>query len=937
MSSSRRAHNFLDAFPSWPRPWALLLAGGLALFLFGVHPAPTHAQSAREDAAPGYTMTVRDAPLETALQRLVRRTGIDLAYSTVLVEGRRAYCQRRDASAETLLGCLLSGTGVDYLRTASGSYLLVESLEAPAATGRIAGTVVDAATGEPLPDANVLLADAETGTATDAAGQFTVAPVRAGRHRLVVTYVGYTTAIDSVRVPPDGRDTIRVALSRDVLETEPIIVDGLQRRLPSAGLGASTVDAAALQDPTGQGTPDVLRRVGRRVGVSLNRPLAEVHVQGGNNGEHVTLLDGVPVRKPVSVGRLLSAFSPQALERVTVHKAGFGASHGSYTAGVLDATHDLSRSTGRHAAATADPLSVNGRLDADWGGADTPDGRVMAAGRTSVWGLYQAPSLHALLDARTALDRPLTPTWTDRPVTGTSTSLQQHRAPRVEFSDVHGAVRQSISPFQQVYLSGYHGRTRLGTDVATVVSDDEAPDRVLLSQDHYDWTNTALQGRYEWMASSRVTGSAQVWGSWHDAHTFYGFRDSTRHSLTADPPPSFGARTGPHAGEGNAIREWGARVAADVSVASDTRIRAGVSPQRQHGRFRVRNRFVGELSHETSTWQMGSYLEAETSPGLHLTATAGTRLTYLPARRTVYAEPRLSLRYDRSSTPLGDLAVRLAGGLYRQYVMQSEISSTGPTSVVPSVQFWLPLDQSIAPPRAYHTAGTLLLAPTARWSARLETYYKWQPRTLHVDYAGLVQSPSAPVARRPLNDQSAFMAAGRGRAYGAALHVQRDGDWVSGRTSLAWSRTTRRYPGRFNERSVPAPWSQPLRLTTDLDVSLTDDLRAHAHWQGIWGRPWALRRAYYDYLALTDGAPDVPYDLSRPGDQVLAPFSRLDLGLSAETTLRTLTLEARVNLVNVLDRHNAFDWSLNPTGPRPSPIQRTLPGRRLFIAVGLKY
>jgi len=924
-----------------PRPFlrGLLIASALVLFLLAGGSSPSRAQSAEETRKATYTMTVRDVPLKAALQRLVRRTGIDLAYSTVLVEGRRAYCQRRDASADALLQCLLNGTGVDYLRTASGSYLLVESLEAPAPTGRIAGTVVDAATGEPLPNANVLLADAETGTATDAAGQFTVAPVQAGRHRLVVTYVGYATTVDSVRVPPDGRDTIRVALTRDVLETDPIIVDGLQRRLPSAGLGASTVDAAALQEPSGQGTPDVLRQVGRRVGVSLNRPLAEIHVQGGNNGEHVTLLDGVPVRKPVSVGRLLSAFSPQALERVTVHKAGFGASHGSYTAGVLDATHDLSRSPDRHAAATADPLSVNGRLDADWGGTDTPDGRVMAAGRTSVWDLYRAPSLHALLDARSALDRPLTPAWTAPPVPDPDASLHQHRAPRVQFSDVHGAARQSITPFQQVYISGYHGRTRLGTDVATVVSNGADSDRVFLSQDHYDWTNTALQARYEWMASSRVTGSAQVWGSRHDARTFYGFRDSTRRSLTDDPPPSFAAQAGPHAGEGNTIGEWGTRVAADVSVAPDTRLRAAVSPQRLHGRFRVRNRYLGELSHETSTWQVGSYLEAETTPGLRLTATAGTRLTYLPARRTVYAEPRLALRYDRASTPLGDLAVRLAGGLYRQYVMQSEITSTGPTSVVPSVQFWLPLDQTVAPPRAYHTAGTLLLSPTTNWTARLETYYKWQPRTLHVDYEGLVRPPSENrvLPRRSLDDLSAFMETGDGRAYGIALHVQRDGDRISGHTSLAWSRTTRRYPGRFNDRPVPAPWSQPLRLTTDLDVSLTDRLRAHAHWQGTWGRPWALRRAYYDYLALTGEAQDFPYDLSRPGDQVLAPFSRLDLGLSAETTVRGLTLDARLNLVNVLDRHNAFDWSLDPTGAGTTPVRRTLPGRRLFVSVGLKY
>lgn len=203
----------------------------------------------------------------------------------------------------------------------------------------------------------------------------------------MVTYVGYQTAVDSVQVPPNGRDTIRVALTRDVVETPPVVVDGLQRRLPSGTLGRPELDASALARASARGTPDVLRSASRQVGVSLNRPLAEVNVQGGGGGEHVVHLDGVPVREPVSLGGLLSAFSPQALGRLTVHKAGFGAAEGSYTAGVLEARHDLSRA----------------------------------------------------------------------------------EAPHVQFRDLHGAVRQEITPFQQLSVSGYRGTTRLGTDVASAV------------------------------------------------------------------------------------------------------------------------------------------------------------------------------------------------------------------------------------------------------------------------------------------------------------------------------------------------------------------------------------------------------------------------------------------------------------------------------------
>jgi hypothetical protein len=235
----------------------------------------------------------------------------------------------------------------------------------------------------------------------------------------------------------------------------------------------------------------------------------------------------------------------------------------------------------------------------------------------------------------------------------------------------------------------------------------------------------------------------------------------------------------------------------------------------------------------------------------------------------------------------------------------------------------------VAPARAYHTAGSLLLTPTDPWSVRLEAYHKWQPHTLQVDYAGLVRppvpSPPGPSLDRPVDTQSGFVAAGTGRAYGAALHLQRNGERVSGSVTAEWSRAERRYPNRFGGRFVPAPWEQPLRMAADLDVA------------AIWGRSWALRRPYYDYLAPLDADRFAGYDLSQPGQQTLPPFSRVDLGLRGSASVRDVTLEAQLSLVNVLGRRNPFDQSLTPSAPRPVPMTRTLPGRRAFVLLALRY
>jgi hypothetical protein len=673
-----------------------------------------------------------------------------------------------------------------------------------------------------------------------------------------------------------------------------------------------------------------------------------LHVQGGGTGEYVTRLDGVPVREPVSLGGLLSAFSPKALDRLVVHKSGFEAAQGSYTAGVVDATHDLAQRDGLNGALSADLVSVNGRAELGWNASETGTGHAMMAVRQSVWPAYRAPALHSMLDAWTRLDPTLTTWWLNPSASGGGLAAPRITS-HVGFTDVHGAVRQELSPFHELYVSGYHGTNRLSTSLGGL-TDGGAP-RLVASEGRNSWTNTAVQGRYEWVASARVAGSLQLYGSRHRSQTFFGLRDSVVQSGSSPDPtlPAGSPQTADHAADGNRLSEAGLRLRTDVSAAPWLTLQAGLTPQYFQGRFQVRNRFIGALSHETSAWQVASYAEGEATLGLGTVVTGGVRLTHLPSRQTVYAEPRLSVRLDRAETAVGDVAVRLAGGVYRQYVVQSEISNAGPAAVVPSTQFWLPLDGSLAPPRAYHAAGDVLLAPSEVWTLRLETYYKAQPRTLEVDYARLVLPTPLADARTAIEQTagrlSDLMVAGEGRAYGAALRVQRDGSRLSGDATVEVGRVWRRYPGRFDDRFVPAPWEEPLRLTANLDVRLFDEVYAQGSWQGGWGRSWALRRAYYDYVApletngdASSAGPTVGgYDLSRPGQQRLAPFSRFDLGLRATLPVRGTAVETRVEVINVLDRHNPFDWGLDTSGPEVQRLERTLPGRRLSLSVGVRF
>jgi hypothetical protein len=913
--------------------------GVLALLLTVT--APALAQTPADTTAADAPFALRDVPLETALQQVARRAGVNLAYPSDLVAGRRAFCRTSETGAEALLRCVLAGTGVDYVRSSGGTYVLFEQRRRASKRGQIAGTVVDAQTGEPLPHANVLLADASTGTTTDAGGRFRFGRVLTGVHRVVVTYVGYETQVDSVAVAAGEGQQIRVALSPQPVSTDPIVINGLQQRLPSGSLGRAAVEADPLQQITTQGTPSVLRRAGGEAGISVSRPVADLHVQGGSAGEHVLHLDGVPVRDPVSLGGFLGAFSPLAIDRITVHKAGFGAEHGSYTSGALSATHDVGR-PGERLAVTVDPISANARADVQWDAGNGRTGGAMAAVRSSAWPVYQARSLDHLLDTWSRPDPTLTPLWLSSS-TGPVSVGAQRRTTDAYFSDLHAAVRQPLGSFHELYVSAYNADNRIDTYLASELTGGEGR-RLFEARDRYDWGNTLLQARYDWIVSSRLTGALQVHGSRHASTYEYALRDRAVAPFTSvqgTEPLAFGGRPA----ETNRVTEGGVRASADYSLAPRIHLDGSVEGRYVDGEFRLRNRFVGSIAHATGAWQWTGHLGAEVPLGLRTTLEGGTRLTYVPVRDRVYAEPRLSARFDRPDTPVGDLSARLAGGLYRQFVTQSEISSAEPTSVIPSLRFWLPLDASVAPPRAYHASGGLLLQPGAAWSVRLETYYKWHPRIHQVDYPQLTTYGRPPTETRPLEEQTEFLAAGEGRSYGASLSLRRTSDAggrVTGGVTADWSTAERRYPGRFGDRWVAAPWEEPLRLTAHTGVDVAGGVEARARWESVWGRSWALRRIYYDYVGSSGDLPASltgpdPVALDTPGDDTLAPFHRLDLGLQAERTWGGVTVGAELSVVNVLGRANAFDASVLSTSSSTTRQPRLLPGRRLVAVLSLRY
>jgi len=903
------------------------------LMLIGLcHAAGVFAQVT--DLKP-YRVLFQGVPMEQALEEFVHTTGADLVFATDLVAGRDAFCVAKDRSIDRLLRCVLRGTGLDFVRSSTGTYVVISALEQPAQYGELAGVVVDRETGTPLPYANVLLAEAATGTTTNEAGLFSFASLLSGMHRVVVTYVGYESAVDSILVRPGRANTLEVALEPGATWLDPVVIDGLEQRLPAREIGVGRVAGRRIYDPAALCTVDVVRGASRLAGVAVLQPTADLHIQGGAAGEHLTLLDDVPVRDPVSLGRHLGAFSPLAIRSLTVRRAGFGVARGSHLSGVVSVAQDVTGPD--RLELEVDPVSANSKIRRNFRFGTTRHGTLMVAGRTSLWGVYKDPGVDALLRRWNVADPLPSSLWIGEPVT-TSTLQQSRSNPQVGFSDLHVASRIDLGDFRTLDFTLYRARNHVDSELSVINASPTTPDdHLMLTRDLYDWTNWAGRVRYSWLWGARTAASLQVEGSRH--HSGYEYRSAHQPIGAGETPETVlqmlqaGIDDGPGTDEDHSLREYTAKAVINHSLSASRHVELGVSASRLNSRFRFGNQFVAPFDQVGGVWQGAGYLNGTLSLGWRLTLDPGIRLTYAPTRRTAYFEPRLAIRYDRKQSRIGPYALRFAGGVYRQYINQFDLTSIGSTSVVPSILFWLPVDSTRSPQRAYHLSSEALFMPGKAWTLRIETYYKWLSHLLDIDYLRLLLGPAGREVDAEV-PQSSFIGEAHGKAYGGSIKIAYQTRRWDVAVQYAYSFTVRTFSSRFDGKEMPTPWNEPHRVAFDLRLRLAPGLHIGLNARSEWGRSWALRRIYYDYGPFFPTSVSfTPFNLDRPSDQTIRAYQRVDLGLTYRRAFGGTQLMFRAFVNNIFDRNNVYDQGLIGNYNGVSTRNRTLPGRYPLFSI----
>lgn len=201
-------------------------------------------------------------------------------------------------------------------------------------TGKIAGRVTDAKTGEGIPFANVIIEGTTLGAATNLEGYYTIINVPPGVYTLRASVVGYETKIvTNVRVNIDLTTRIDFELREKTVELGQEVVVTATRPLVQKDLTASTsvVGSDLISELPVTEVRDVLTL---QAGVIVSAG-GGIHVRGGRSGQLAYQIDGVTITDAYDNSTVIDV-GTNAIQELQVISGAFNAEYGQAMSGVVN-------------------------------------------------------------------------------------------------------------------------------------------------------------------------------------------------------------------------------------------------------------------------------------------------------------------------------------------------------------------------------------------------------------------------------------------------------------------------------------------------------------------------------------------------------------------------------------------------------------------------
>ncbi len=200
-------------------------------------------------------------------------------------------------------------------------------------SGKIAGRVRDAATGEPIVGASVVVEGTATGASTNVDGDFVILNVPPGTYAVAVSGVGLQKKrFTNVRVNVDFTTRLDVEMVSEAIALETIEVRAeapmIRRDLTSSH---TVIDADVIQALPVESVNQILTL---QAGITQGAG-GDLHIRGGRSNEIQYAVNGVSIASPFDNSRTVD-IATNAIEELSVVSGTFNAEYGRALSGIVN-------------------------------------------------------------------------------------------------------------------------------------------------------------------------------------------------------------------------------------------------------------------------------------------------------------------------------------------------------------------------------------------------------------------------------------------------------------------------------------------------------------------------------------------------------------------------------------------------------------------------
>lgn len=280
-----------------------------------------------------FDIQVENESIIVALEKLSKISGKQISFSSNYFQGvSPVQIDLKQVSLDEALETILQGTAVTFRRV-SGQIVLVPK-EKKRFT--LSGYIKDVASGERLPTALVYLPSKERGTVANEYGFFSI-ELEEGAQELVFDFLGYSNKKMTINIKEDSHQNIELKTNTTLSEVivYPEERAQIEMTAPNAALEMSP-QFIKSQTSIG-GEDDVIRAVQILPGVQSGIDgFGGLRIRGGNTGQNLMLMDGVPVYIPYHLMGLYSVYNTSTIQSAKLLKGSIPARYGGATAAIFD-------------------------------------------------------------------------------------------------------------------------------------------------------------------------------------------------------------------------------------------------------------------------------------------------------------------------------------------------------------------------------------------------------------------------------------------------------------------------------------------------------------------------------------------------------------------------------------------------------------------------